>query len=292
MTTANATNGWGPGPLGSQLPTEDAVPLAAGATGGYGQALFFNASGYALRNDGATPGLICAGRITKQLAGDAGSQAGQFRCDVHQGIGTGQAASTVSLDGFDITDVCTVAFDAGDGVPGKLSHNGGSSRSILGIVFGLDDAGRPRLWCGPQAHAMARALLIAKNFPLASHEIADAAANTAVSERIVSFRPKVKGTVTDITYTGSALVVGDTDYVTISVAKRDGAGGSPVVLGTYDSRAAGNGAATAFVPKSFTLSVVAGALYLLESDVVTITTVKGNSGQVLTGEILVNGKAI
>ena len=43
------------------------------------------------------------------------------------------------------------------------------------------------------------------------------------------------------------------------------------------------GAVTAFVPASFTLSVVAGALYLLETDIVTITTVKGGAGKVITG---------
>ena len=69
-------------------------------------------------------------------------------------------------------------------------------------------------------------------------------------------------------------------------------GGGAVTIATYDSRAAGNGAATAFVPKAWTLSVVAGALDLLETDEVTIAIVKGGSGQVLTGRINITGKAI
>jgi hypothetical protein len=134
-------------------------------------------------------------------------------------------------------------------------------------------------------------VLIADRFSLASTEIADAAASTAIAEKAIR-RPKVKGTVTSIEFTGAAIAADNTDYVTVTVAKRDGAGGSPVTLGTYDSRAANNGAVTAFVPALFTLSVVAGALYLLETDIVTITTVKGGSGKVITGPVTVHGKAI
>ena len=46
------------------------------------------------------------------------------------------------------------------------------------------------------------------------------------------------------------------------------------------------------MPKAWTLSVVAGALNLLETDEVTIAIVKGGSGQVLTGRINITGKAI
>lgn len=290
--TASNSNGWAPINGATQLPPGDTLPMQASASAGQGQAVFYNASGHVALNDGASPGLVCAGVVYPDKLATAGAVAGVQVLMVFQGLGSGQPASTIANDSFTAADVCTAAFDAGNGVPGKLSNYSGSNRSILGIVFGVDERGYPRLWAGPQASIMARSLLLVENFSLASHGIADAAANTATAERIVSNRPKVKGTVTGVSYVGSALVVGDTDYVTATISKRDGAGGGAVSMATYDSRAAGNGAATAFVPKAWTLSVVAGALNLLETDEVTIAIVKGGSGQVLTGRINITGKAI
>lgn len=205
--------------------------------------------------------------------------------------GCGQPASTIANDSFAAADVCTVAFDAGNGVPGKLSNYSGSNRSIMGLVFGLDDAGNPRVWSGPVASLCARALLAANTTRLASTEIADAAASTAISEKTID-HAQLHGVVTSIVFNGAAIAADNTDYITVTVSKRDGAGGGAVVLGTLDTRAANNGAITAFVDKAFTLSVVAGALNLLETDIVTITTVKGGSGKVITGAVLVNGKVI
>lgn len=287
--TAASTNGWGTIGLGTQLPAGDTLPLQASAQAGQGQAVFFNASGDVALNDGITPGLVCAGTCTEKLSATSSVAAGASLM-VHQGFGSGMPASTIANDAFTKADFCAVAFDAGNGVPGKLSNYSGS-RSILGVVFGVDERGYPRLWAGPAASAVARALLVADRFSLASTEIADAAASTAISEKAIR-RPKVKGTVTSIEFTGAAIAADNTDYITVTVAKRDGAGGGAVTLGTYDSRAANNGAVTAFVPALFTLSVVAGALYLLETDIVTITTVKGGSGKVITGPVTVHGKAI
>lgn len=289
--TASANNGAAPINLTTQLPPGDTVPMQASASAGQGQAVFFNSSGNVALNDGATPGLVCAGMTYPDKIATASTVAAVSTLMVFQGMSSGQPASTIANDSFTAADVCTVAFDAGSGVPGKLSNYSGSNRSILGLVFGVDERGYPRLWAGPQASAAARSLLISQAFALASTEIADAAANTAISEKAIR-RPKVKGTVTSIEFTGAAIAADNTDYVTVTVAKRDGAGGGAVTLGTYDSRAANNGAVTAFTPAAFTLSVVAGALYLLETDIVTITTVKGGSGKVITGAVLINGKAI
>lgn len=290
--TASGTNGWEPQDFKAQLAPGALLKLTAGASAGYGQNLYFSASlGSVALNDGTVPGLVSAGVCMERLAGPSGVEGGEG-VRVHQGVGGYQAASTIANDSFTALDFLSVAFDAGNGVPGKLSNFGGSNRSIMGLVFGVNKDLAPYVWTGPVASLCARALLVLNSFTLASHSIADAAANTATAERAVSNRPKVKGTVTGVSYVGSALVVGDTDYVTATISKRDGAGGSPVSMATYDSRAAGNGAATAFVPKAWTLSVVAGALDLLETDEVTIAIVKGGAGQVLTGRINIIGKAI
>ena len=290
--TPTSYNGWSPEGAQTQLPPGGVLPMQASQQAGRGQAIYMDAAGNFALNDGASPGLVCGGVIFDPRITAPSTNAGAALTSVWTGYGSGIAASTIAGDSFLATDFGAVAYDAGNGTPGKLSNYAGSNRSIMGIVFGLSDDGTPRLWIGTAAQIAARSLLLTAAAPLAIHSIADAAANTATAERIVAFRPKTKGTITGATFTGAALVVGDTDYVTVSIAKRDGSGGGAVVLATYDSRAAGNGAVTAFVPKAMTLSVVAGALYLLETDVVTITVVKGGAGQVLTGEFLLNGKAI
>lgn len=294
MTTvaANSFNGWGPRSLATQLPTGDSLPLAASQQFGTGQILMFNASGDMVVTDGTEQGYICAGRGNPAKLSATSTIAAAAAGMVYQGLGSGDPASTTAGDPFTKADTCTPCYAKDGNTIGKLAHTSGVPRPLVGLVFGVDQDGNPISWVGPQAQAMARAVLAATSFPLASHTIADAAANTATAERSVSFRPALPGVVTSVKYTGSALVVGDTDYVTVTVSKRDGAGGGAVVLATYDSRAAGNGAATAFVPKAFTLSVVAGALNLLATDVVTITIVKGGAGQVLTGNFLVTGAEI
>jgi hypothetical protein len=288
--TVSQTLGFSTIQPGTQLPSGDTVPLAASAQAGHGQALFFDASGNAALNDGSVPGLVCAGFTYPAKLSVLSTTAAASATMVHQGFAT-LPDSTTANDSFSAADQCVVAFDSGNGVPGKLSNLSGASRSIMGLVFGVDDTGDPRVWAGPVASAVARAVLIAKSFPLAQTEIADAAASDTIAEKAIS-RPKIKGTVTSIEFTGAAIAADITDYITVTVSKRDGAGGAAVVLGTYDSRAANQGAVTAFTPAAFSLSVVAGALYLLESDVVTVTVAKGGSGKVITGAVLVNGKAI
>lgn len=291
--TASSTNGWGPNGTSTQLPPGATLPLTGdGSTvvGGQGQILVYNASGDMQAASGSVPGLIPAGRVMDKLT-PIGASDGAAAARMFLGFGSGDPASTIANDSFTKADTCTPCFAKDASTIGKLSNYSGSVRPLVGLVSGVDDMGNPYSWVGPIAHAVARGVLMANAFPLATTEIADALASTAISEKAIE-RPKVKGVVTSIQLTGAAIAADNTDYITVTVSKRDGAGGAAVVLGTYDSRAANNGAVTAFVPASFTLSVVAGALYLLETDIVTITTVKGGAGKVITGAILVNGKAL
>lgn len=290
--TATNTNGWAPisSPV-SPIPNGWTSPLAASQRVGRGQFASFNASGNVVLNDGATPNLVSAGVGYPSPLSDTHTTAAVAAAMLSWSFGSHAPASTTSNDPFLATDIGAVAWIKDENTIGKLSNSGGSNRSIAGLVFGLDEAGCPVLWTGPIAHLLARAALVVANAPLASHTLSDAAAGTATAERIVR-RPRWHGTVTSVTYCGAAVAADNTDYVTITVAKRDGAGGGATTIATYDSRAANEGAATAFVPKAFTLSVVAGAVDLLESDEVLITVAKGGSGKQLTGEVRVNGKVI
>jgi hypothetical protein len=64
---------------------------------------------------------------------------------------------------------------------------------------------------------------------------------------------------------GSTLAVDATNFVTGTVAQRDGAGGSAVTIGTFKTETTGGAALTAFVPRTVTLvnaavDIAAGAV--------------------------------
>ena len=290
--TAGYTNGWCPEGAGTQLPPSGTMPAAASSQAGLGQLVFYDANGRLALNDGTVPGLVSGGVAHPEKLSPLSTTAGAAQIMTWWGFGGHSPGSTTANDTPLVSSICTPVWCSNENTVGLLSNSGGSNRSLAGLCLGLYDDGTPRVWSGPVASAVARAVLIADNFALAAHGIADAAASTAVAERPVSHRPRVKGTVTSVWFQGLVEAIGDTDFAVITISKRDGAGGGAVSMATYDTRAAGNGAVVAFVPKQFTLSVVAGALNLLETDVVTITTTKGGSGQIITGSILVNGKAL
>ncbi len=290
--TANPHNGWAP-ELPGGIPGGSSVPLQAAAQAGQGQTLFFNAAGDAALNDGTVPGLVCAGVAYPAKMSVAGVAAGDASINLWTGFGSGAPCSTISGDNFTKAHTCTPAFAATEGTLGRKSNYSGSNRSLAGLVLGVNDDDTPRAWVGPVAQCVARGVLIADNFALASFSVADAAASTAIAERPMR-RPKVKGTVTDVTYTGTVIAADNTDYVLITIAKRSlaDAYAAATTIATFDTRITGQGGFTALTPTSLTLSGTAANLQLLETDIVTIVTTKGASGKVLTGEFLVNGKAL
>lgn len=294
MTLPTSFGPWYTEGVGSQLPPGANVPMQASAAplAGQGQLLFLDASGNANVGDGITPGLISAGVVHIDKLCASNPVAGLAKARAWWGFG-GMPFSLLVGDGFTAADIGGVpAFDAGGNSIGRKSNVSGSNRSIAGMVYGLNDDGLARFWSGPIAQAIARFILSANNYPMATIGIADASASTATAEKSVSHRPKVHGPVTDISFTGAAVTASNTDYAIVTFTKRDVTGANPVVLGTYDTRITGQGTIAAFVPAAFSLSAVAGALNLLESDGVTITVTKGGAGQVLTGGFLINGKAL
>lgn len=294
--TAAQTNGWFPETSASSAVIPSlVVPLAANATVGRGQYITYNASGNIALNDGATPCLVSAGVAFPEMISGSSSTAGSAYTQAWWGFGGGNPASTIANDSFTAADIAVPAFIADENTLGKLSNYSGSNRSLYGLVFALEGNGNPRAWGGPVGQAVARGVLVANAFPHAWYTITDAAANTATTERAIP-RAKLHGLVTSIEFVGAAATADPTDYATITIAKRSlaDAYASPTTLGTYDTRATptGQGAITAFTPAAFSLSAVAHALELLETDIVTITITKAASGKQLIGEFLVNGKVI
>lgn len=293
-TTATSDNGWRIGPLETQLPAGAAQGLAAAATAGQGQAVFYQAgSANVALNDGQTPDLICAGVVSQKLAGPPAA-AGSDKVLLHQGLGDGQRSSTLANDAFLAADVLAPAYDAGSGVPGKLAVYGGYKRSLLGLCLGLAADATPRIWAGPIASLLGRALglLTSKVLGWYSHPV-DGSAATTTAEKIINREP-IAGLITGVTFTTLGTVAADnTDYVGINVYKANGAGGTHVLVASYDSRAANQGAIAAGVPVNFALSAVAGALDLLSTDVLSYEVTKGGSGKVVpVGSLSVIGKVI
>lgn len=265
--------------------------LAANERIGRGQfGLIDPATGYASLAT-ATPNKIAAGIGYPAVISPSSTVAGNARNVFWIGYGDGIPASTASNDGFTAADVAVPFYIAGEATPGKLSSLAGVSRSLGGLVMGLDSRGNPMLVCGPEAWLLARATLVTTSMDFAWFTLKEAAASDTLAEFVIPSQ-KLHGLITAVQFTGAAIAADNTDYITVTIAKRvlADAYAAATTIATYDSRAANNGAVTAFTPASFTLSVVAGALNALETDVYTIVVAKGGAGKLISGAFRVIGK--
>ena len=259
-----------PTPLGSsvQVYRNWLLGVARGATNAVAQAA------------GVTD-LVSLGFADRDNVADA--TAGASHMVARQSFVSGFPNSTESNDAILSSDIAVPCYAVDNQTVGKKSNHGGTNRSLLGLALGIDtDNNTPIIYPGPIGWLLGKLAMMSDATNVAEFAIADAAANTATAERAIP-SSKIHGLVSAIQFVGAAVAADNTDYVTITVSKRDGAGGAAVVLGTYDSRAANQGAVTAFVPAAFSLSAVAGALNVLETDIITLTVVKGGSGKTLTG---------
>lgn len=280
------------------IPAALSRPLAASAQVTKGNFVTVSPStGYAIQNNGTTANQICAGIGDYAELSDTSATAGLALARTSQRFCWGLTASTASNDGFTEADWGVPFYIAGASTPGKLAVSaGGVKRSIGGLVFGLDElnTGTPVLWAGPIASLVARSTIMAQSVVGAwVQKAADGAASTATSETVISREPW-GGVVTAIKFTSmTAITANNTDYAVINVYKADGAGGTHVLLGSYDTRITGNGAVTAGVPASFTLTTTTANLTILPTDIVTYEITKGGSGQVVgAGSITVVQKVI
>lgn len=287
--TAATGRVFGPKPVEEVLPWAMRLPLAASVAPFRGWLMGFNPStGYVVAQAAGVTDLVSSGFSDRD--DEASTTAGRAFYLGRQQYTSGFPNSTESNDAILSTDFCVPCYAADNQTVGKLSNFGGSNRSLLGLAFGIDpDNSTPWIYPGPIGWQLARVGLLADSAIFASVAVADAAASDAIAERSIP-TDKLHGKISAIQLVGAAIAADNTDYITLTVSKRDGAGGAAVVLGTYDSRAANNGALTAFTPKAFTLSAVAGALNILETDVITFTEAKGGAGKTVTGFVRIIGK--
>jgi hypothetical protein len=261
--------------------------LGASAQVGKGQFVTVApATGYASLADGTVPNQISGGIGDFADQSDTSTVAGVAAARLTDRMVSGIPASTSSNDGFTDADFGVPFYFKDENTPGKLSNLSGSNRSLGGLVFGLDlnnsGPATPILWTGPVAHLLARATLVTNALigGWASHPV-DAMASTTTADKTM-FRAQVHGVITGVRIgTLGTLAADNTDYVTINVYKADGAGGARVLVASYDSRAANQGALAAGVPKAFALSAVAGAINLLETDILTYEVLKAGAGKIV-----------
>lgn len=294
--TAINTNGWAMVPgSSSPIPPTVRLQLSTLAPGqvGRGQNCSVDVNGNAILNDGTVPNLMPAGFAYPEYISDQATATGAAATDFWQGWGSGNPASTTTAnDGFLASDWGTPFFFANENTPGKLSNFGGNNRSIGGLVFGLDNFGNPRQWSGAIAGLIARSTLITNTKDRSWWNLADATAAATAAETAMN-QEKLHGLVTGIEFIPSTNTNADpANYGTITISKRNGAGGAATVIGTLSTQSTANGTAAQFTTMQFTLSTAAGALNILETDVLTIQETKNGTGAVLNGTVRVLEKVI
>ncbi len=292
--TPSQTTGWSPIGSTTQLPPGgDSDPQSSTVQIGEGQSAFFDATtGKVALNDGATPHLVCAGVGADRLTGTGSS------VRLWTGYGTGQPSITGAGDAIGAGDQLVPVFDSGNGVPGKLSNLSGSDRSFMGLNLGLNDLGYPIIWAGPVASAVGRSVHQLNNasagqvaYPVDGGATVDFGSTSAATAAIIIPRSKTHGVITSIEIIPSAALSATSgNDRTITIWKLDTLGGaSPVSVGTFVTT-------TALVAQTralFTLSAVAGALNLLETDILAYSTVHASSGAVIpSSAIRANMKVI
>ena len=182
--------------------------------------------------------------------------------------------STTAGDALVDGDAPAVAYAADNRTIGKL----GTNRSLAGLFLGIDeDTGMAILWPGRIAHAIAQALGMAKAPGLLWQKAAaDGAAGTATAESVIP-RLKRQERIVSIEYVpAAALTANDTNYATITIRKRDGAGGAAVTVASVTTKiTGGSGDWTAF--QAVSLGTIANA-DLLVGDLLTIEITKPGTG--------------
>ncbi len=240
----------------------------------------------------AVPNLIPVGAA--ELDGvTAGANDLDAAVDVRGQWFTGYANSTGAGDTFADTDFGKVAFGVDNQTIGKLSNLSGANRSPVGVFLGIVNAttgmAETRFWGGIAGWYAARTAMLADGANGGSLvKVIDAGAGTdtvnGYAEANVP-RPKLHGTLTAVEFTveGTTLAAsGVTDFTTLTLYKRDGAGGSAVSVATITTKTI---AFTQWTTVAFTLSAVAGATDLLETDLLTLVKTHGGS----TGAIVPAG---
>lgn len=226
----------------------------------------------------ATPAVTASSAAsTLRVAGIAYSSvdnstgtAGALKVRVFSGIVPLENGDTITKSS--IGDPCY----AGDNQTAYKSSASGT-RPLLGVIKGVDPvSGKVYVQVIP---GFARAfnssnLLLCETYT----QPADAAASTTTAENIM-IRLPMTGTISSIKLTPTgAATASDTLYATITLNKRDGAGGSSTTMATVTTKTSGSGGTGNWVAfTTIDVGTLTGA-YCAAGTVFTITVAKASTG--------------
>jgi len=295
-------------PIGeTAAPAGLSFPLAANAqAAGLQYVLLDPSTGLASLADDATPHQIAGGFVDPDQLSNTDSGTGTATVRTSQRWAVATTPSTIANDGFTAADVGTPWFVADGNTAGKLSHTGTTfastlkNRSVGGLVIGLLKYGSTaiRHWGGPVAQAVARGVMLANAhiagsvaYPVDGGATADVGSTSVATAAILMPRTKVHGIITSIEIIPSAALSATSgNDRTITIWKIDTLGvNAAVSVGTFTTTTA----LVAQTAATFTLSAVAGALHMLETDILGYSTVHASSGAIIPqSAIRANMKAI
>lgn len=290
-------------PMGESqaVPAFDDAPLAGSSAPLAAKLQYLTASpttGYATLLDDATPNQISMGYQRVDELSTFNATDGNARARVTQGYAYHLAPSAIANDTPGRADIMAPIFGADANTPGLLSHTGTvaganlKNRTLIGLAGGLVKEGGVAIKhaVGPIFQAIARGVMLANAHGGGSiYKVIDAGAGTdtvnTLAEALVP-KGKLHGTIAAVEFVidGTTLAAsGVTDFTTLTLWKRDGAGGAAVSVATITTKTI---VFTQWTTVTFTLSVVAGALDLLETDLLTLVKTHGGAGAIVPSGFL------
>lgn len=259
--------------LGGQngpIPGKFADPVKGGVKIFAGSLVALQA-GYA-RPGTAAQGLFCRGKALSTVDNTLGADGA---LTVESEVGVFRYENSSGVDQITQADVGANAFVVDDQTMARTS--GGNTRSIAGMIVMVDTTGVYVL-VGTMSHAGLGVARVAGY----RKDAADGAAANATSERAVH-RAEATARVLAAFFVPDAALVGDpANNATLTLSKRDGAGGAAQVLASVTTTAS----MTAFVPVS--LGTINTSFYdLVAGNILTFAITKSGTGVVVPAGQLV-----
>lgn len=209
----------------------------------------------------------------------------QVRCKDLADVGdvTTGLEGNVSMNGVKITDVGTPTANADAATKLYVDQAGPAS----GLLY---TPGQTADWPGTDPNDVAEALdKLAARTDADLYEFVKAAADGAAGDATAEFvfaEVLRAGTIVSARYIPTGTLDGDdTDYATLSLAKRDGAGGAPAAVASFNTKdTGGSGDWAAFVGES--LGAISNAA-VVAGDLLTFAIAKAASGKIVPAGTLV-----
>jgi hypothetical protein len=218
--------------------------------------------------DGSAVSTLKVVGIARDTADNTSGSAGDLKIAVYTGISLWENGDTITK-----TSIGAVAFAGDNQTVYKASSSG--KRPVCGIIRGLDSAGKVWVQMLPGfVSGFSSAVSQVENATFVGNSgagaLTDAQAETAI------FRIPNNATITSIKIVPTGAVsANDTNYATITIARRDGAGGSPATISAPTTKiTGGTGNWVAFTTIDLTLANT----YCAAGTVITYAIAKAAAG--------------